>query len=112
TPRIFTRSPRRTTGLMLAGLLTLTPALPGCGGEGGAGFNLDNITTARTGHQTTDNVLAGLRVGSMVANAAQNITPQQEFYIGRAVAADLLQRYPLLSNDAATRYVNLVGQSV
>lgn len=101
------------TSLTLAGLFALAPAMTGCGGEGsGPGFNLDSITSVRTGHQGTDNVLAGLRVGSKVANAAQDITPQQEYFIGRAVAADLLQRYPLLDNENATRYVNLVGQSV
>lgn len=45
----------------------------------------------------------------MLAQAAKEITPGEEHYIGRAVAAILLTKYPLLNNAALTKYVNEVG---
>jgi predicted Zn-dependent protease len=40
------------------------------------------------------------------------LTPENEYYIGRAVAANLVGRYGLYQNDSATRYVNLVGHAL
>ncbi len=40
------------------------------------------------------------------------ITEEEEYYIGRGVAALVLAQYPVFHNDALTRYVNEVGQSV
>lgn len=44
-----------------------------------------------------------------LAEAAKDITPSEEHYIGRAVAAMILEKYPLLNNSALTNYVNEVG---
>jgi len=41
-----------------------------------------------------------------------DITEEEEYYIGRAVAALILARYPVYRNSAMTKYVNTVGQSV
>lgn len=49
---------------------------------------------------------------TMLADAAKSITPSEEHYIGRAVAANVLTRYPLLNNPSLTKYVNQVGLSV
>jgi predicted Zn-dependent protease len=38
-----------------------------------------------------------------------DLTPQEEYYIGRAVAARILGTYRALDNPAATRYLNAVG---
>jgi len=44
-----------------------------------------------------------------IANAAEDITPEQEYYIGRAVAANILKTYSLWRNGAAlTAYVNRI----
>jgi len=40
------------------------------------------------------------------------ITEEEEYYIGRGVAALVLAQYPVYHNDALTRYVNELGQSV
>lgn len=45
-----------------------------------------------------------------VAAMVRPITEEEEYYIGRAVAANLMGKYPLWKNAAATRYVNLIGQ--
>lgn len=46
---------------------------------------------------------------TQLAEAAKEITPSEEHYIGRAVAAMVLAKYPLLNNPGLTRYVNEVG---
>ncbi len=42
----------------------------------------------------------------------RNITPEQEYYIGRAVGASILGNYKPYDNKKATRYVNLLGQTL
>lgn len=44
-----------------------------------------------------------------VAEASKDITPAEEHYIGRAVAAMLLDRYPLVETPALTKYLDKVG---
>ena len=44
-----------------------------------------------------------------VSNAAETITPEQEYYIGRAVGANILNSYSLWKDNAAlTAYLNLI----
>jgi predicted Zn-dependent protease len=44
--------------------------------------------------------------------AARPITDSEEYYVGRAVAARILTKYPLYQNAKVTEYVNEVGQTV
>lgn len=48
----------------------------------------------------------------MVASAAHKINEEEEYYIGRAVAAHILSQYPLLKNKALSRYLNLIGKAL
>ena len=41
-----------------------------------------------------------------------DITEEEEYYIGRSVAALILSYYPVYENEALTSYVNTVGQAV
>lgn len=47
-----------------------------------------------------------------VQKSWEDITPEQEYYIGRAVAATILSEYKVYDDKAATDYINLVGQSL
>ncbi len=47
-----------------------------------------------------------------IQRSAEDITPEQEYYIGRAVAATILSQYQPYENAEANRYVNQVGQAV
>jgi predicted Zn-dependent protease len=48
-----------------------------------------------------------------VANAAEEITPEQEYYIGRAVAANILKTYSLWNgNSALTAYANRICNTI
>ncbi len=48
----------------------------------------------------------------LVAGAAHKINEEEEYRIGRAVAANILGQYPLWKNVQLTRYLNLVGQTL
>jgi predicted Zn-dependent protease len=64
-----------------------------------------------------DGVLPG-KVGSAVKVAValgksfEDITPEQEYYIGRAVAANVLGKYPASLNDRFDDYLNTLGQTL
>lgn len=47
-----------------------------------------------------------------IGNAAEVITPEYEYIIGKQVAANLLGQYPLYSNNEATKYLNYICQSM
>jgi predicted Zn-dependent protease len=53
-----------------------------------------------------------VRAGDAVQKSFADITPEQEYYIGRAVGATIVSKYKVYDEDAATRYVNLVGQTL
>jgi predicted Zn-dependent protease len=49
------------------------------------------------------------RIGKSVVKSMEDITPEQEYYIGRTVAANILSRYRPYRNKAANAYVNKIG---
>jgi len=55
--------------------------------------------------------LVGRSVES-VNKANQDLTPLQQYYLGRAFGATILQNRKPLDNEAANRYVNEVGQAL
>ena len=46
------------------------------------------------------------------AKAFETLTPEQEYYIGRAVTANLVYDYPPLDNESANAYLNTLGQAL
>lgn len=47
-----------------------------------------------------------------VAYSFQDITPEQEYYIGRTVGAVIVNKYIPYNNQDANRYINLIGQTL
>ena len=47
-----------------------------------------------------------------VEKTFKDITPEQEYYIGRSVGATIASQYKIYNNDEANGYLNMVGQSV
>ena len=47
-----------------------------------------------------------------IGKATREITDDEEYYIGRAVAARMTATYPLYKNSRQTEYLNLIGQTV
>ncbi len=52
------------------------------------------------------------RSAQVIEKTQQELTPEQEYYIGRAVAAKVIQTYPPLDRPQANTYLNLLGQSL
>ncbi|MDR1024230.1 MAG: M48 family metalloprotease [Treponema sp.] len=53
------------------------------------------------------------RSSEAISRAAEEITPEQEYYIGRAVGANLLSRYRIWNGNAVlTRYLNEICNAI
>jgi predicted Zn-dependent protease len=52
------------------------------------------------------------RTAKQTAKAVRPMTEQEEYYVGRAVAATILGQYRLYSNERLTAYVNTIGQAL
>ena len=52
------------------------------------------------------------KAASGMVKAFTDITPEQEYYIGRAVAANVVSRYRPYEVQRANRYLNVVGQTL
>ncbi|HMP95318.1 MAG TPA: M48 family metallopeptidase [Kiritimatiellia bacterium] len=52
------------------------------------------------------------RVGEAAEKTFADITPEQEYFIGRAVGATIVNTYNVYDREEATRYLNVLGQAV
>jgi len=52
------------------------------------------------------------KAGKAVARSFEDFTPEQEYTIGRAVGAQLLERYPPYDSPALNTYLNTLGQAL
>ena len=94
---------------LILSLLALALALgPGCATI----TKLGAQAAAATGVISAQQAESIVKTGSAVAKAAEKITPRQEHYLGRAVAATVLGQYKVYDNREATRYINVLGQSL
>ena len=88
--------------LKIAGLFLLMAAVVFL-----AGFKIPGIPT-----EIGKALQVGAKAGKKAVVAARGISDSEEYFVGRAVAARILSKYPLYNNQAATLYVNEVGQAV
>jgi len=84
-------------GVAAAGGLLLAPA---------AGRALDLFKTLNTVIEHKDAIL---KTGEALRKGFSDLTPQEEYYLGRAVAARILGQYRALADDARTGYLNALG---
>jgi predicted Zn-dependent protease len=52
------------------------------------------------------------KTSQAVSATFSEITEEQEYYIGRSVAALILSQYPAYDNQAPTTYINTLGQAI
>jgi beta-barrel assembly-enhancing protease len=52
------------------------------------------------------------RSAKAVGESTAEITPEQEYYLGRAVAASLLYQYPPYNQVELNQYLNVIGQTL
>jgi len=91
------------TASLLASLLFC-----GCAEVGEVGAEIGRASGMLTNSQA-ESVKRGAKA---VDKTFQDLTPEQEYYIGRAVAASVFQSYPPLDRPEANTYLNLLGQSL
>lgn len=58
---------------------------------------------------SSDQADSVIKVSKKVAKTFEDFTPEQEYYIGRTVAANIYSQYKPYTNEVQTEYVNLVG---
>jgi predicted Zn-dependent protease len=74
----------------------------------GAGADIAAATGAITGKQAES-----IKKSSQAASQAfEEFTPENEYYIGRTIAANILSKYKAYQNMGPNQYINLVGQTV
>ncbi|MGB9004125.1 MAG: M48 family metalloprotease [Candidatus Aminicenantales bacterium] len=79
-----------------------------------AGLVLASCATLKKGGDllTEENLTKVGKVATVVRNTFADITEEEEYYIGRSVAALILSRYNVYNNEPLNRYVNIVGNAV
>ncbi len=97
----------RCPSLALIAASLAAAALVGCSYVDFAGSGL-----AATGIINQDQAHAFGKTAEAAAKAHQKFTAENEYYLGRSVAATVLGQYKPLDNPAATDYVNLLGQTL
>ena len=104
------RRPLRYFPLFLL-MLMLLPILQGCQtmeAVTGVGADIAAATGAITGKQAES-----IKKSSQAASQAfEEFTPENEYYIGRTIAANILSKYKAYQNMGPNQYINLVGQTV
>ncbi len=93
---------RVVSGFLLAGVLVL------------AGCSVLDKGTQILGQAETvvDKGEKAVETAKKLRSAFSDFTEEEEFYIGRSVAAIILGQYPALNNPALNQYVNKVGNAV
>jgi len=70
---------------------------------------MDILGQASNAADKADKIIA---VGQKVRSSFAEITEEEEYYIGRAVAALILSKYPAYDNAALTQYINTMGSAL
>jgi predicted Zn-dependent protease len=68
------------------------------------GFSFSDITSDRISAITSS--------VKSIAKASRPLSEDEEYYVGRAVAARLTSTYPLYNNNKLTDYLNQIGQAI
>ncbi len=89
----------------LVPILGLTLLLAGCAAITKVGTSV-GVATGKISEEQKKNL------DQSSEKASEKITPEQEYYIGRSVAATILTTYKPYDQAAATRYLNVLGQTL
>lgn len=92
--------------LFLAAGLAAAGSCQGLGDLFGGLKKVDDALNSKEGRQAIE---SGKKIGAAVQKSAEDITPEQEYYIGRSVSASILAKYKVWRDDDATRYLNVLA---
>ncbi len=99
---------RGTLAMILASSLLAATLFCGCDTIAEKGTEI----AREAGLISADEAESIARGAQAVQKTWQDLTPEQEYYIGRAVAAQVFQTYAPLDQPQANAYLNLLGQSL
>ncbi len=104
----------RRTFLKYSGLTLAGVGLTGCKELDMSGFSqaMSGLGQSMPGTGGGDQFSSLMRAGGAVARAMEDLDPEQEYYLGRTVAANVLTRYPAWNNREANDYISQVGRYV
>lgn len=100
--------PFKHTVVMAASFVAGAALLAGCASMANVGATVGEAAGVITPQQGQ----SIRKVGVAAEKTFTDITPEQEYYIGRAVGASVVSKYKVYDNDRATEYVNLLGQTL
>jgi len=101
------KKPLWITGLIMLVLFTVT-----------ACATIETATTLATAVGEHAGVISHSQAESVrkstvaVSRSLEDFTPEQEYYIGRAVGAVVLSKYPAYANTQVNQYINTLGQTL
>jgi predicted Zn-dependent protease len=101
------KKPLWITGLIMLVLFTVT-----------ACATIETATTLATAVGEHAGVISHSQAESVrkstvaVSRSLEDFTPEQEYYIGRAVGAVVLSKYPAYTNTQVNQYINTLGQTL
>lgn len=70
------------------------------------------VVGVATGTVNEEQAQSIVRASEALGSALEQLTPENEYWIGRAVTATILSRYPPYDRPGLNRYVNLLGQTL
>ncbi|MCU0598999.1 MAG: M48 family metalloprotease [Desulfobacterales bacterium] len=95
-----------------AGLASMSPVLfAGCESMGDM-TAVGSSMAASAGLITQSQADSLNKSAYAVAKTFEDITPRQEYYIGRAIGATILTHYRPYSHQGVNRYINVLGQTL
>lgn len=82
--------------------------LIGCGNQSLSAVGTSVLSA--TGYVSEDQAKGIFSASDRLVKSQEDLTPEQEYYLGRAVAAQVLETFPPQSSPNITRYINQIGQ--
>lgn len=65
-----------------------------------------------TGYVSQAQASSLISAGDSLVKSQEELIPEQEYYLGRAVSANVLAKYPPQQNAASTAYLNKIGMTL
>ena len=98
--------------ILISSAAILLILLAGCNIPGVLPDQVAGLPGVLPSNLRSEHVEMAARSVRAVSVASRPISDSEEYYVGRAVAARILQQYPLFKDSRLTQYVNLVGRTV
>jgi len=97
--------------ILLSAAAVILSVLVSCESLGDIGYFGAQIA-AESGYISQNQADAISSAAESAEKAFEQLTPEQEYYIGRSVAANILMDYKALDDPAALDYLNTLGQAL